>query len=563
MSYPWHYWRLSNVLRKQTINIPKEEGGLKRVLTVWHLLGYGIANTIGAGIFVTSGVASLQAGSLLVASFAFAGFAALLSALCYAEYGARFPVAGSSYSFTYVSLGEALAWFVGWNMTLEYAVGASAVSAGWAGYFFSFLTTASPSLDIPNILVNGYYLWGDFTFSPMGVAAILLCTVILWFGVSESATFNLVISAVNMCIVIFVIILGAMNFSSLYWDNFFSMGISNHGFAGVMQAAATVFISFIGFDATTCLAGETKNPSFDLPVSVIGTLTITTTLYIGVSLVLCGMVNANTINTTAPLSQAFGDHGLHWAVLLVSVGSVTTLTANVLSSLIGQPRVFYQMALDGLLFSPFTWINQRGILTFGTFITATMAGVLALLYDLNSLADMISIGTLMAYSCVCAGVIVMRYTIPEDKKKCDIVHEIRYTHFAFTEKLGKIISENLLTLLFVYTVSTVFIGVSMRMGWGWEAAGSFIVVNAILLLFLLILKQKDVPDTFKCPLVPIVPLGGVTINLLLITTLPMPSIYRVLVWSALGILIYMFYGIKYSKLNVKTQEETTLITDIQ
>lgn len=348
-------YKWSSLFRKPPLeNMGKSSDGedLKRSLGAWDLMGYGISSTIGAGIFVTIGlVANKEAGPGIVLSFLFAGFASLLSAFCYSEFASRYPVSGSAYSFASVSLGEAVGWFVGWNLTLEYAISASAVARGWSGYLIDVLHTCG--VHVPE-WIKGYPLNSFFSVSPLSGFICVLCTAILLLGMKESARFNLVMTVVNISIIFFVIICGALYVKVDNWDPFLPYGIN-----GSWNGVGTVFFSYIGFDSVSTLAGEVKNPNRDLPIGIVGTLCIVSALYVAVSLVITGMVHYSALSTEAPLSAAFLSVGNNWASIVVAIGSVTVMTAATLCSLVGQPRIFLQMSKDGLFFQVFSKVNKK------------------------------------------------------------------------------------------------------------------------------------------------------------------------------------------------------------
>jgi len=321
-----------------------------------------------------------------------------------------------------------------------------------------------------------------------------------------------------------------------------------------LSAAGTIFYSYIGFDSVTTLSGEAINPDRDLPVAIILSLAITTVLYIGVAVVLTGLVTSTTVNTESPLASAFQVHHLRWAVIIIAIGSLTTLTANVLASLYGQPRIFFQMAVDGLFFKPFSWLNSRGVITVGTLVTFFISSVLALLYDLVSLSHMISAGTLLAYGTVCIGVVLLRYDTPkqdgyEEQVGLLVTPEGGSTYFSFTNGYGNFVSHYLPLYMVVYVICSVMIGLSIQLNWNISVIAIFGGIGFLIYLSIQLLRPTSLPKTFKVPLVPLVPLCGILINVLLFTALPLEALERVAVWSVVGAIIYMFYGVQNSKLN--------------
>jgi len=294
-------------------------------------------------------------------------------------------------------------------------------------------------------------------------------------------------------------------------------------------------------------------------------LVITTSLYVGVAVVLTGMVNSSTVNTLSPLASAFKVYPhFRWAVIIIAVGSLTTLTASVLASLFGQPRIFFQMAVDGLLFKPFGWVNKRGVIYVSTIVTLIVAGTLALFYDLDKLSHMISAGTLLAYATVCAGVILLRYKpvndLMHDKSVSPLLDSASLndntargadgeSYFQFANGYTRFVRHYLWVFLAVYLVSSGVIGLALKLFWYISFVIACGIINVFIYVSIQIIRPTDIPKTFKCPLVPLVPLGGLLINTLLFASLDAPAIYRVLAWSGVGGIIYLFYGVRNSKLN--------------
>jgi len=525
--YTWE-----SIVRTNTIQAPKDDDNghaLKKCLNALDLIAYGVGSTVGAGIFVTVGVvASRIAGPGILVSFLSAAFACFISAFCYAEFSVNLPVSGSAYTFSYVSLGELCGWFIGWNLTLEYSISASAVARGWAGYVAKLF--AIFGLDLPDY-VSGYPVNSLINISPLAVVIIALCTLILAFGVKDSARFNLVMTVINVSTILFIIITGALYVDTRNWEPFFPFGLK-----GAFAGAGTVFFSYIGFDSVTTLAGEVERPGRDLPLGIVGTLLIATVLYVAVSLVITGMVPYFRIDKNAPLAVAFSDVGLKWAATLIAIGSVTALTATTLCTLLGQPRIYYQMAKDGLFFRPFGRVSPKTqVPLFGTIVTGIVSSTLALLFDLDILTEMISIGTLLAFIVVCAGIVVVRFkqtasyapkTQGVDAMRKWVIHFI-IAFFCFSVVFSSFVKYDF--PIWVIVISTV----------------PLLCIMALLSL----VRQTNVPLTFKCPLVPVVPLVGVLVNTFLIVQLPVDAMLRVLIWSFIGFAIYFGYGIRHSRLN--------------
>eukprot|EP01132_Coremiostelium_polycephalum_P009963 gene9963-12215_t len=527
-------YSINSLIRKYPYRSDSDEAngsgdgeGLKKCLGVLDIISYGVGSTVGAGVFVSIGIAiAVKAGPGTLLSFLFSAIACLISAFCYSEFSTRIPVSGSAYTFAYVALGEFAGWFIGWNLTLEYAISASAVARGWAGYFKSIFNIFGK--DVP-VWVTGYSVNSFINISPLAPIIIIVCTVILIFGVKDSARFNMVITCVNIVTILFFIILGSIYIDTSNWSPFLPYGMT-----GVFQGCSVVFFSYVGFDSVTTLAGEVKNPKRDLPLGIVSTLGIATTLYVGVTLVISGMVSYQQIDQESPLTKVFLSKGIKWAAMILSLGTLTSLTASTLCSLLGQPRIYLQMAKDGLFFQKFATVSKKSqVPIFGTVFTGVFASILAIVLDLDQLTNMISVGTLLAFTVVCAGVVVMRF---RDENGVDP---------------NKIPTSLLLFVLFIFAC---LFGLSSGNDWNMGFQISFSVVMLAVMVVLFFRKQLDIPKTFKCPFNPIVPCLGIIVNSYFIMQLTIDSLYRVLIWTAVGASIYFGYGIRHSKLNELNSE---------
>lgn len=367
---------------------------------------------------------------------------------------------------------------------------------------------------------------------------IVICTGILLLGAKESAWFNKIITVLNIGVLLFIIIVGSTRVDTANWENFFPFGVK-----GVFQGAGQVFFAYIGFDSVTTLASESANPKRDLPLGVILTLIIATSLYIAVSLVLTGMLNYRDVSKDAPLSNAFFSIGLPWAGGIVAAISVTTLMATTLASLLSQPRIFMQMAQDGLFFSPFKNVNKRQVPLFGTLVTGTLAAILAFAINLDALADMISIGTLLAFYVVCGGIIVTRMN-----PQANVIPE-KYGRFGAVEGIAREVNRSIIWVLLVFTIASAGLGVNYNSEGPMWISISWGVVLFICWILVSLCRDQFRPTTFKAPLSPLIPMLGMLCNLFIITSRPWDSCVRVVVWSVLGALIYAFYGAWNSQLN--------------
>ncbi|MGH7916899.1 MAG: amino acid permease, partial [Candidatus Binataceae bacterium] len=382
-------------------------GGLKRALGALDLTLLGIGAIVGAGIFVLTGVAAAKfAGPGLTVSFVVAGFACAMAALCYAEFAAMIPIAGSAYSYSYATMGELVGWIIGWDLVLEYAVGAAAVAASWSGYL--------------GILLKGLgiHLSSAWTHAPGAIPGaimdlpaliiVLLVSAILYVGISESARINAIIVVIKLLAIAIVIAVGAFYVKPANWSPF-----TPFGWSGVMKGAAYIFFAYIGFDAVSTAAEEVINPNRDLPIGILASLFVCTALYIIVSAVLTGMVPYNLIDLRAPLASAFVIRGLNVVAGAVSVGAVAGLTSVLLVLLFGQSRIFYAISRDGLLPSVFSRPHPRFRTPYiPTTLTGIAVGLAAAFLPIEEIAELTNIGTLFAFVLVCLGVWIMRHQEP-------------------------------------------------------------------------------------------------------------------------------------------------------
>ncbi|MFM7111773.1 MAG: amino acid permease [Planctomycetota bacterium] len=471
---------------------------LKRALGPWSLVALGIGAIIGTGIFVLVGKAARDTtGPALMLSFVVAGLACIFAALCYAEFASMAPVAGSAYTYAYLTLGELMAWIIGWDLVLEYAVASCTVAHGWSKYFQDLMKIGGVSLpaflgDAPlgvhegSIVTTGH--WLDL---PAFVIAIIV-TAILVRGIRESAILNGIMVAVKLGVVLFVIFAGLPYVKLSNWtDNFAPYGYGGVSFfghlvwgevnpvtklpAGVMAGAALIFFAYLGFDAVSTNAEEAKNPSRDLPVGIIGSLLVCTVLYIAVAAVLTGMVPYAEIQKEAPVANAFEHVGFQGARLLVSIGAITGITSVLLVMMCGQPRVFLAMARDGLLPRAFFSDIHPVFKTpwKSTIITGLIVALGGSLLPLALLAELTNIGTLFAFVVVCAAVLVLRVTHP------------------------------------------------------------------------------DTPRGYKAPFGLATPILGIALCLLLMFSLGWENWLRLFIWLAIGLAIYFCYGIRHSRLRLQ------------
>jgi basic amino acid/polyamine antiporter, APA family len=481
-----------------------EEGEhtLKRSLGALNLVTLGIGAVIGAGIFTLTGqAAALHAGPSVALSFVLAGLTCAFAGLCYAEFASIIPIAGSAYTYGYATLGELVAWIIGWDLTLEYAFGASTVASGWAGYFNSLLQqfgiVIPPALTTTtgNVLVKYQGIWIDRMSLPPGVsdaglphvtgafnlvamAIVLVVTTILVIGIKESANFNSAIVIVKLAIVGIFLAVGGMflfhhpDVARANWHPFIPPpdGHGNFGWGGIPTAAASIFFAYIGFDAVSTAAQEARNPQRDMPIGILGSLVICTILYILVSLVLTGLVSYKTLNVSAPVALAIDATGVGWGSVLVKVGAVFGLATVMLVMLLGQTRVFYSMSRDGLLPKWASAVHPKFRTPWiTTIVFGSFAAIMPAFLPIDQLSELVNIGTLLAFTIVSAGVWVLR------------------------------------------------------------------------------VRQPELPRPFKTPLVPVVPFLGIVSALYLMSNLMKITWIVMILWLIVGLVIYFGYSIKHSK----------------
>jgi APA family basic amino acid/polyamine antiporter len=458
----------------QMIAEASEEGEhrLERALGPVSLTALGVGAVIGAGIFVMSGLGAHYAGPGLMLSFVLSGLGCTFAALCYAEFAAMIPLAGSAYTYAYATLGEIFAWIIGWDLTLEYAMGASTVSSGWSSHFIEFLNIfgikvplwisydhwtglsvalntvareqltsqhpelvagsqgfldalekilASPSaalMDSAHQLLAAPHLFGvEIGFNLPAFLIALVITAILVIGIRESAKFNAGIVIVKVAVVLFIILLGSHYVHPANWGHDWH-SFAPFGFAGIGSAAGYIFFAYIGFDAVSTTAQEARNPQRDLPIGIIASLLICTVLYVSVAAVLTGMVPWQLVNIGAPLIHAFLDHQIGWASDIITCGALAGLTSVMLVMLIGQTRVLYAMASDGLLPKKFFGaIHPRFHTPWkNTILVGLLAASVGSITPIDKIGKMVNIGTLLAFVMVCASIIVLRIKQPDQHR---------------------------------------------------------------------------------------------------------------------------------------------------
>jgi APA family basic amino acid/polyamine antiporter len=405
------------------LQLEAERGILRRSLGPFNLTALGIGSIIGTGIFVLTGTAaSMHAGPALVLSMIVAGIACALAGLCYAELAAMIPVAGSAYTYAYATVGELFAWIIGWDLILEYALSGSTVAVGWSGYLVSLLRdlgihipaalTAAPGVDVvvDGVVVNG-------VFNLPAAVVILMVTALLTLGIRESANANTVLVAIKSAVLVVFVVAGVAfvqrdNLTPFVPPNTGQFG--EFGWSGVLRGAAVMFFAYIGFDAVSTAAQEARNPKRDMPIGILGSLAICTVLYIAVAIVLIGIVPYRELNVPDPLAVGIDRTGLTWLSPVIKVSALFGLFSTILVQLLGQTRIFYSMSRDGLLPDLFARVHPRYRTPhLSTLLTGGVVALGAGLVPLDTLSQLVSMGTLLAFTLVCVGIVVLRRTAPD------------------------------------------------------------------------------------------------------------------------------------------------------
>jgi len=492
---------INDILRES-----ESKGGLKRTLSATNLTTLGIGAIIGAGIFVITGQAAAQyAGPAILISFIISGVACAFAGLCYAEFASMIPIAGSAYTYAYATMGEFFAWLIGWDLILEYLFAASTVSVGWSGYVVSFLAdfglhipstltaaTGSILINVPEMgwVMETKQLIAQLAEKGIDVSTLAhqtaimnlpamfivgVLTVLLVIGIKESANFNNIMVIVKVSVILLFIALGFAFVQADNWKPFIpeNTGEWGHfGWSGILRAAGVIFFAYIGFDAVSTAAQESKNPQKDMPIGIMGSLGVSTVLYILVAIVLTGIVSYTALNVADPIAvgvNAMGD-SMFWLRPIIKIAAIAGLSSVILVMMLGQPRIFYSMANDGLLPPFFSKVHPKFKTPYvSTILTGSVAMILAGILPISVLSELVSIGTLLAFAIVCIGIIVLRKTRP------------------------------------------------------------------------------DIHRPFRTPWVPAVPILGAAVCLAQMVALPFDTWLRLLIWMAIGFVIYFTYSVRHSK----------------
>lgn len=418
-------------LLKKPISVIQEEsnsGVLKRTLSAANLVSLGVGCIIGAGIFVITGQAAAQfAGPAIIISFILAGLCCAFAGLCYAELSSVLPVSGSAYTYAYATLGEGLAWIMGWLLILEYGVSASAVAVGWSGYVVSFLKDfgiiipaylSSPSFEVMFMEDGGRDLVWTGNFNLPAALGLGVVTTLLVLGVKESASVNNIIVVIKVAVILLFIGVGAFYVDMNNWDPFIPEPLGDpadmrYGWDGILRAAGMVFFAYVGFEAVSTASQEAKNPQRDVPIGILGSLVVCTVLYMFVAAVLTGIVPYETLNVPDPIAVGVNSIGLGWLSFIVKIGAIAGLSSVMLVLLYAQTRVFYAMSRDGLIPGFFGILHKKFHTPYvNTIFVGIIVAIVAGMTPIGKLGDLVSLGTLAAFSIICFSVLYLRIKEP-------------------------------------------------------------------------------------------------------------------------------------------------------
>ncbi|XP_013164388.1 PREDICTED: cationic amino acid transporter 2 isoform X2 [Papilio xuthus] len=567
-----------------------EEGvaRLARVLSALDLTALGVGSTLGVGVYVLAGdVAKNYAGPAVILSFLLAAVASVFAGLCYAEFGARVPKAGSAYVYSYVCVGEFMAFIIGWNLILEYIIGAASVVKALSEYLDSLLNKAMSTHLEAVLPLNTPHLarYPDF----FAFAVIMAFSVALAFGVKESTKFNNFCTGVNLCVVLFVIISGSFKADTKNWripssevpktetKDFGSGGFAPYGLAGIIKGAAVCFYGFIGFDCVATAGEEARRPQKTIPFAVVASLLIVFLAYCGVSSVLTLMMPYYMQDEKAPFPFVYDQLGWPWAKYAVSVGAICALCSSLLGAVFPLPRIIYAMASDGLLFKFMGAVSERFQTPLvGTIIAGLFTGTLAMIFELEQLIHMMSIGTLLAYSMVASCVLLLRYERSQSGQRGAEAVEVEVSVRGVLRQLVNAEQHAAPTALSTALVSTLvaFYGVWClvtmlvvnRAGAGVLAGElgpvcALVCGAALLLATLYCISRQPVSEkklAFSVPLVPWLPGISILINVYLMLNLDYATWIRFAVWITAGLIIYVTYGAWHSSERRKTLDSVQL-----
>ncbi|KAF5288408.1 hypothetical protein FQR65_LT12021 [Abscondita terminalis] len=581
--------RFITALSRKKSMIDNEESKLARVLSLLDLTGLGVGSTLGLGVYVLAGsVAKTVAGPAVCISFLIAAIASAFAGLCYAEFAARVPKAGSAYVYSYVSVGEFVAYIIGWNLILEYVIGTASLARGLSNYVdalanFTMRDAFSEAMPIDVSFLAPY---PDF----LSFLLVIVVTVFLAIGVKESTTLNNILTGLNLITVSIVIVSGSIKADPKNWaidkedipsnvENAGNGGFAPFGFSGIMAGAAKCFFGFVGFDAIATTGEEAKNPQRNIPLSILISLIIIFCAYFGIAIVLTMMWPYYDQDADAPFPHVF--EMVDWIVIkwIVTVGAIFALCTSLMGAMFPLPRVLYAMGKDGVLFTFLQRVHPKTKTPLlATIIAGLLAGIMAVVFDLQQLIDMMSIGTLLAYTIVAICVLILRYE-NENPDSVIFKHEKKSQNL-FLDKMKLIGNLNMnkvpdsSTSAVTKWALTFYIIAALTLSFTIKYASDYInfdypfaivgiaILGVILVLTLVIIGRQPTSDiilSFKVPWVPVIPCLSILMNLYLMAELDYQTWIRFLVWLVIGFLIYFLYGITHSveRYKVIPNEQTT------